>query len=168
MANHAPFKKHGTSSVRAHGKVSGVEVHPDGKHATVTVRHEAPKSKKPSQGGVFGMESGQDASQETRATMPAEHAKLFPAGSKVAVHIGPPSELPGDTDDETGQGEENESPSEAVGETAGEGEDDEEGEANIGAKGPKQASGKGAKKPTEKGGKKESPIAAAVKKSAKK
>lgn len=139
MAHHAPFRKSGKSSVRAAGKVSRVEVHPDGKHATVTVRHEAPKAKAPSKGGVFGMEAGADYPQETQARMPAEHAKMFPVGSKVAVHIGPPGEMPaeevGESEDEggeTGGGGENETAEEAAEET---------GEKATGAKGPKQASG---------------------------
>lgn len=136
MAQHAPFKAHGKHSVRGHGKVSGVEVHRDGKTATVTVRHEAPKKPAPKKGGVFGMEISDAYPQETRATMPAEHAKRFPAGSPVAVHIGPASEV-GDTEaegGETGGGAENESAEEAAEET---------GPQATGAKGPKQAGGKG-------------------------
>jgi hypothetical protein len=167
MANHAPFKKSGANSVKAHGKVSGVEVHRDGKHATVTVRHEAPKAKKPSQGGVYGMEANPEMPQETRATMPAAHAKLFPAGSKVAVHIGPPGEMPGaDVGDseaeggEVGGADENESGAEA--------DSENEDEEAVGAKGPKQAGGKGTKPKPTKQPKKESPIAAAMKKGVKK
>lgn len=153
---YAPYKPKGKKSVQAKGIVSGVEVHRDGKTATVTVRHEPPAKPKPKQGGVFGMDMSDSYPQESRHTMPAEHAKRFAAGAPVAVHVGPASEV-GDTEEEggeTGGGAENEDGEEAS---------EEEGEKATGAKGPKQATGKGAKKPAEKGAKKESPIAAAVK-----
>ncbi len=135
MAQHAPFGSHGKKSVRAKGTVSRVEIHHGGKTASVTVRHEAPKKKAPGKGGVFGQDIVDSYPQETTAIMPAEHAKRFTAGSPVAVHIGPASEI-GDTAAEGGEvggGSENEDGEEA---------DADDSVAAVGAKGPKQAGGK--------------------------
>lgn len=154
---YAPFKAHKASSAKARGVVSGNELSRDGKTSTVTVRHEPPKAKKPSQGGVYGMEAGQEYPQESRHTMPSALAKRFTTGTKVAVHIGPASEV-GDSESEGG-------------ETGGGAEDEgDEGETNpksaaaaVGGKGPTQAKGNGGKAPRGgKGGSDGSVIRAAV------
>lgn len=135
---YAPYKAKGKKSVMAKGVVSGVDLHEGGKTATVTIRHEPPTKPKPSKGGVFGIEAGREYPQESRHTMPAEHAKRFAVGTPAAVHVGPASEV-GDTEDEggeTGGGAENEDADEAA---------EEDGEKATGAKGPKQAGGKGTK-----------------------
>lgn len=145
---YAPYKAHGKHSAKATGMVSGIDVHRDGKTATVTVRHEPPKPKKPSQGGVFGLEAGQEYPQESRHTMPASIAKRFPAGTPVSVHVGPDDEI-GDSEqegDETGGGDEG---------MGDEGDEDvKSSAAKAGAKGPTQAKGNGGKAPAGgKGGK---------------
>lgn len=91
-AKYTPFTAHRKGSVRAHGKVSEVRVHEDGKSASVTVRHEAPpapKAKKGDKQMAIGFDS---YPQETRAVMPAEHAKRFTVGSPMCVQIGPAGE----------------------------------------------------------------------------
>lgn len=100
---YAPFKAHQTGSVKAHGKISGVQIHQDGKTAEVTVRHEAPKEKS-TDGGKDSPIGAFPYPQETRATMPAALAKRFTAGQHVAVHVGPADEI-GATEGDGGEEE---------------------------------------------------------------
>lgn len=91
-AKYTPFTAHKKGSVRAHGKVSEVRVHEDGKSASVTVRHEAPPQPKTKKGEAQATMAFDSYPQETRAVMPAEHAKRFTVGSPMCVQIGPAGE----------------------------------------------------------------------------
>ncbi len=76
------FHEHG-KGLRATGVVHEIRMHPNRKHASMTVRHGEPSK----EDGSYVYEPGENSTHVP--VMAADHAKKFRVGQKVVVHIGP-------------------------------------------------------------------------------